>query len=382
MNFNFNFKESIHKIKQDKIKYSIDKEKSRVFTDFYYNANETGGDKNKAMPKQHIYKQIVPKIKLNNYIMPLKINPPIIQPDKKAEYAKTHLTKIVNVYQPEYNNHIKASGFGDFIRGTYFIIQFCEKYQLEYDVQMNHPFRKYLKKYSDKPELESDLESDLQIKFFDKTNFHPDNPITTNNKNEIIDDFFTYLKEQTFEDKIANVYAISFPFDPIIDEQKNYIRTILEPTDEFNTYIQIALQNMSFTFKQYIVIHIRSGDNMLIYNNEVNDEYLKSILGEIYKIYRPQYNYLLLSDSVKLKRKIINAFPNMRASFNEITHSGEGVEIVEENIKNTLLDFYLMAYSGRIQSYSCYDHGTGFSRWCAETFNVPYACVTVKTHFF
>jgi hypothetical protein len=121
---------------------------------------------------------------------------------------------------------------------------------------------------------------------------------------------------------------------------------------------------------------------MLIYNNEVNDEYLKSILGEIYKIYRPQYNYLLLSDSVKLKRKIINAFPNMRASFNEITHSGEGVEIVEENIKNTLLDFYLMAYSGRIQSYSCYDHGTGFSRWCAETFNVPYACVTVKTHFF
>ena len=147
---NFNFKESIHKIKQDKIKYSIDKEKSRVFTDFHYNANETSGDNNKARPKQHIYKPIVPKIKLNNYIMPLKINPPVIKPDKKAEYAKTHLTKIVNVYQPEYNNHVKASGFGDFIRGTYFIIQFCEKYNLEYDVQMNHPFRKYLKKYSDK----------------------------------------------------------------------------------------------------------------------------------------------------------------------------------------------------------------------------------------
>lgn len=114
---NFNFKESIHKIKQDKIKYSIDKEKSRVFTDFHYNANETSGDNNKARPKQHIYKPIVPKIKLNNYIMPLKINPPVIKPDKKAEYAKTHLTKIVNVYQPEYNNHVKASGFGDFIRG-------------------------------------------------------------------------------------------------------------------------------------------------------------------------------------------------------------------------------------------------------------------------
>ena len=129
---------------------------------------------------------------------------------------------------------------------------------------------------------------------------------------------------------------------------------------------------LQIVFKKYIVIHVRCGDNILIYNEDFNANYLKNILDEIVKIYKPQYNYLLLSDSNKLKYEIINQFPNIRASFNEITHSGQGVELNDESVKNTLLDFYLMGYSGRIYSYSGYEHGSGFSRWSAETFNVPY----------
>lgn len=156
------------------------------------------------------------------------------------------------------------------------------------------------------------------------------------------------------------------------------MRSLLEPTDDFKRYILTTLKNMQLVLKNYIVVHVRSGDNMLIHNEDVNNEYLRCILGEIYRIYKPQYIYLLLSDSVKLKQKIVSLFPDIRTEFKAITHSGEGVALADESVKNTMLDFYLIAYSGRIFAYSCYDHGSGFSRWCAETFNIPYKCTTVK----
>jgi hypothetical protein len=156
------------------------------------------------------------------------------------------------------------------------------------------------------------------------------------------------------------------------------MRKYLEPSDSFKLFILNLIKSAQLTIKQYIVIHIRSGDNSLIYNQDVNEEYFAKIIIEIYKIYSPRYEYLLLSDSVKLKEKIINIFPKIRATFKEIAHFGEGVELSDEAIKNTMMDFYFMTYSGKIFSYSCYDHGTGFSRWCAETFNIPYKCSFVN----
>ena len=57
-----------------------------------------------------------------------------------------------------------------------------------------------------------------------------------------------------------------------------------------------------------------------------------------------------------------------------ITHFGEGVVLEEEKVKNTLLDFYLLSLASAILSYSHYEHGSGFSYWCAKTFDIPYTC--------
>jgi hypothetical protein len=357
-----NFKENVGKTKQAQLNYEIDRVNAR-FTN--------------SIQSQRIFKKIVPKSHLNNYIMQLKITDPPIYPDKCAAYIKNNIIKIVNVYQQTYNNFKKASGFGDFIRGSYFTIQFCERYNIEYDIVINHPIKKYLKLYSN--DFDSYCEPDLLVNAFDKPNFYPDNPKKSKNE-EIIHDFCSYLQEpnQTFEYKIANVYSISFPFETITDQHRAVMRKYLEPTDSFKVFILSLLKNLQLVIKRYIVIHIRSGDNALIYNKDINEEYLSKILVEIYKIYTPQYEYLLISDNVKLKEKIINIFPKIRATFKEITHFGEGVELSDEAVKNTLMDFYFMTYSGRIFSYSCYDHGTGFSRWCAETFTIPYKCTIVN----
>lgn len=202
---NFNFKESINKIKTDKLKYEVDRDNSRFKKEFqtklyntnynFYKNNENNENKEKETDheideseKNNIknsiaFKKIIPKVEAGNYILPLKIKPEI---DRRLEYIRKNIRKIVNVYQKEYNNNLKATGFGDFIRGTYFIIQFCERYKIKCDVQLNHPFRKYLKLYSNVSYLESvlelDFDSDLKVNFFEKNNFHPgENEITNEN---------------------------------------------------------------------------------------------------------------------------------------------------------------------------------------------------------
>jgi hypothetical protein len=371
----FNFKENITKTKQTQLNYEVERVNAR-----FANSLPKQIKLKKEMAKLELKETIVaPKNPVPDYNMALNIVEPPIIPDKHLSYIKSNIIKVINVYQQLYNNFTKPSGFGDFIRGSYFIIQFCERYNIECDIIINHPIKKYLKMQSNELDIDNKCEPNLIINAFDKPNFHPDNQEKSKNE-EIIDDFCSYLKEpiQTFEEKIANVYVISFPFETVTDEHRATMRKYLEPTDSFKFFILSLLKRAKLEFKKYIVIHIRSGDNALIYKEDINLEYLRNIVLEIYKIYKPNYDFLLLSDSVKLKEKLITIFPNIRATLNEITHSGEGVELSDETVRNTMMDFYLMAYSGRICSYSCYDHGTGFSKWCAETFNIPYKCTIVK----
>jgi hypothetical protein len=289
------------------------------------------------------------------------------------QHVKNNIKVIVNVYQPEYYDSKKATGFGDFIRGTYFVMQFSNLVNVSCNISINHPFKKYLKFHKNTKLSNSD-----DIRFFDNPNFHPNDQTNPDHKTDVVYEFCNYLKEQSLKNNIACVYAISFPFDPITDSMKKFMKKFLEPTEEFKNEIFCELSNLKLEFKKYIVIHIRSGDNFLIDNGDIDVIYLKKIVDEINSVYKPGYPVLLISDSVKLKQKLVGLFPNISASFNEITHSGEGEKLEDEKIKNTLLDFFLMAFSVRIFSYSCYDHGTGFSRWCAITFNSPYSCKFVK----
>ena len=55
------------------------------------------------------------------------------------------IKQIINVYQPTYKNNKNASGFGDFIRGNYFLMQFCETFNLKFNAIINHPIQHFLK---------------------------------------------------------------------------------------------------------------------------------------------------------------------------------------------------------------------------------------------
>jgi len=57
---------------------------------------------------------------------------------------------------------------------------------------------------------------------------------------------------------------------------------------------------------------------------------------------------------------------------------GEGTVLERQKVKNTMLDFYLLANSDAIHSFTAYPHGSGFSFWCAKTYGIPYSCKYIK----
>jgi hypothetical protein len=153
------------------------------------------------------------------------------------------------------------------------------------------------------------------------------------------------------------------------------MQTILEPIDEIKYIVHKYLNNIGLKFKDYLVYHIRSGDDYLNKDNKIfYHKYLDQLKNEIQHYIResPSTKYLLIADNNEIKFILKKHFPNIKIILKEITHFGEGNDLEEEKVKNTLIDFYLLSFAKKIISLSTYKHGSGFSYWCAKTFNIPY----------
>ena len=133
----------------------------------------------------------------------------------------------------------------------------------------------------------------------------------------------------------------------------------------------------------------------VVLSAQCTDVNVNNVTKNIYqKYYRPEHFVDLGINKIKKLIKRIGLFntkakniyhlskiildkytnTNIKTIFNEITHLGEGVVSSLSSIENTIIEFYLISLSNNIYSMSIYEHGSGFSKWCAETYNIPYIC--------
>ena len=295
---------------------------------------------------------------------------------------------IENIYQEKYGE-VNASGFGDFLRGSYFLMQFCDKYNFSFYINMlNHPIYQFLDIYTNK---QSSTYSDIYL--FGITNFKPiflDDNILSNEFNPKINKTFTHFlnicasknknKNKNVVDNKIYTYIISYPEIPILQKHKLYMQKLLKPTSQFLSIINNTLDQLGLIIKKFIVIHIRYGDCFLLNNEEnIDSEHLK-IIDNAIELLEPnqQPNILLISDNTIIKNIIVKKYPFVKTHFNEITHTGEGTKIQTDALQNTMLDFYLFSMAEKIFAFSVYNHGSGFSKWAAETYSIPYVCRFLK----
>ena len=298
--------------------------------------------------------------------------------------------KIINVYQNIYAKGFHASGIGDFIRGSFFLMQFCSDVGYAYEIDLsNHHISKFLENspqnmnndyssYNDQiTNFEYRNENITKVKVINNSQVK----VITNypgNKTNTITKFKKYLNVVPINNKTMKVYTITFPYKKLTNDERQKMRVIMEPTNIIISGGQNVLNYLGLYGKTYTCIHIRLGDSYINDSsyNEANNKKIKTItkiLGPLNK----ESKYLLISDNNSIKQIISTLLPNVRGFEHDISHTGEGSILTDTNMKNTMIDFYLLSQAATILSLTVYKHGSGFSKWCAEIYNIPYTCCLI-----
>lgn len=303
---------------------------------------------------------------LNNNNKPLYISKPII----------SNLIKKINiVYQYEYLNSEPVTGLGDFIRSCYFMNQISEKYNIEINFHINkHPIKKYLQYFENKDFISDKIMKN--IPFFKNENYvytNYNNIINYKYKN-INEILINYLNSLQLYDGNIYLYLINHPDEEYItDIHKEKIANIFKPTNYLNDKITYAMNKLNLNKDKFKVIHIRTEDeilnNNIILNNRIN--YIIYTLRNV--ISQTQDDLFIISNNNYLKNILLHKIPKLKTIINEISHTADK-NTNDEKLINTLKDFYIMSNSNCIYSFSVYQHGSGFSKWCATTYNIPYVC--------
>lgn len=283
-----------------------------------------------------------------------------------------NLDMIVNVYCQNYNN-APGGGIGDFIRGSLFLIQYCIINNLRFDIDYkNHPVSKYLYKKYDKIEEE--------INYDEVSYYYPDNnPFNNKNIDSFIKEFTSYINSKiNLNDKTFYLFSNNYPINKITNLERSFIRDKFLPNTELSEFIDNRLQNLNLNEKKFNIIHIRLNDNVFKTDN-IDIKLLDSLKYRLHNIIKilnkNNMKILLLSNSNILKLKLKIHFKNLIIYTNNIGHLA--VTNNYETIKNTLVDMFIISKAVNVVALSDYGHGTGFSKYICELYNVPYKCIAL-----
>lgn len=299
----------------------------------------------------------------------------IPRPVGVTTFNNLSLKKIINVYQPTYKNGV-AQGLGDYIRGCFCLYQIAEKLHLSFDMDLsNHPMFKYLHHgHSNTTSIDY-----TNISKYMDPNYIPVNSLQFTQDPAFYPKFLRHLNKLEEDSDTYCLFSNSFPISNVITSiSRSFIRSKISPNEMMRNCIDDTLQSLKLTKHKFSVIHIRCGDKYLLKNDMLPYALLQKII-KIVKPLKKDRKYLILSDNNQVKYYLKHN-PHFVIQFNKIAHLGEQKNLsnLDEAIKNTLLDFYLMSYSTNIIAISPYTWGSGFSEWCGVLHNIPYQKINIS----
>jgi hypothetical protein len=298
-----------------------------------------------------------------------------------SAYSNTTLKKVVNVYQTQFVD-FKASGFGDYLRGSFMMLQLLrtlEKYtgvHVDFDMDLrNHPMSKY---------LVCDDTLERPASYPSLGNFHIDSLLVNQDENDIA---YQHIVREVIRyfNKIQQPNFFAFcckdiVFTEILDSEKALIRSRIQPTAEMETYITDSLTRLGVT-GPYTTIHVRLNDAVCFPHAvgssqaTLNTTLIEDLVASVRSKIDQSKTYVLVSSSTAVKDSLTGG--NILSLPTAICHIGQNQEPTDEQLKDTLLDFYLMSRSAEILAFSTYER-TGFSLECANIYGVPYTMTQVE----
>lgn len=257
-----------------------------------------------------------------------------------------------------------SPGFGDWLRGTVTLWNYCQKYNYRLCIDKDvHPIFSYLEENEN---LITDPMPNREVEEWYS-------PTTYTEIDEKIQQLFR--KKETFAILTNGIYV---PLDSnnlygsISRECKDWLKAILTPNAELMKCIQDVYNTLGINLDQpYRVIHLRLGDNYLHNNKLDNHPYLERINHRIQHTLQTEseYNYILLCDTSAFALELKNRNPQLFYWDNKKIHTGEiQYDLKKIGVKDTLIDFFIM--SKAIHIMSIFD--SGFSKMVSNIFDIRY----------
>lgn len=234
------------------------------------------------------------------------------------------------------NTDVSFWGIGDTIRGIISLYQLSKRlgFKLIIDTRLT-PISELLK--SEKHEY-----SDYVLQNRDKIPFIYPGAVM---------EFIT-----SSESDVILLMTNDFYYEPITYDCKSFVKTILTPTDEFESCILSDVPG---------IIHCRTGDEQLVHNGALDDDLYYKFIRTI----KFKSDFLLMSDSVIFKQRIKQDFPSMRMLDTAIGHTG--YKNHSHILADTLMEFLTITRSKQIDSYSVYSWISGFVKIAHDIYDVP-----------
>lgn len=258
--------------------------------------------------------------------------------------------KIILVWKQKFLNHPSSFwGLGDMIRGTLAVYQYCKKNNIEFIVDnISHPVTQFLK-----------YKVDTNV---DKTNieFVPYNL------------FDNYIEQNKNKDTLIFM-TNAFTSNNIDDDCKNFIKNILEPSDDLKEGINNYLKNLPDNFS---IMHFR------LFDSDFNTEQVNEIYNPIYKLAQKYYDEkdLFISSSSPFKNFVKQNNNNINVS--ELISSHVGYETDPKKIYETLLEFFVCTKASKIKTFNQYGPNvSGFVCWINNIYDVPITIIKKNIRF-
>jgi len=292
-----------------------------------------------------------------------------------AGLRNRRLEKIIGVYQLEFAG-FKASGLGDFIRGSFTMMQMIRllnKYtsaNIQYDMDFrNHPMGKYLVCNAglEKPPFYSEL-----------TNMHLNTLMV---KQDEADLGYQHLLREIIEfvnrsggPTVHGFVCRDDVFEEILQSERDLIRTRMIPTPEMDSYIANTLVELGIS-GSYAVLHVRLSDDTCFPPIPIGQALIDNVVSAVNAAVGDM-QYILISNSDQVKTAFAG-HPTIRSKTTGICHIGQNATQTDQQTKDTLLDYFIMSRASQIHAFSTYDR-TGFSLECSKVYSVPYSFTKIS----
>lgn len=264
--------------------------------------------------------------------------------NKYTQFLKNNEKKdktVIMVWKQSFFNLPKNNfwGLGDLIRGTIGIFKLSKKYNFNIIVDLSlHPLSQFL-----------------------KNDEHPYSNIIRENKDNIpfimpniAESYITnklYSENKNYICLCSNMPLSSYDSD-CSSELSDFIKNIFRPNDLFSEYF------LNFSRQDYTIIHYRLGDSSELVDFQKAYEHL---------IRHYKKSDIFITDSQKFKS--IVSKDNIDMLKTKVCHIGYN-ECYEE-LRDTLVEFFMIMNSKKITSFSTYSWISGFVYAIHYIFNIP-----------